>query len=227
MLNSASVCRCLRFEIRTIAAGVICLLRRVTGGLMRSENGFRVKDTIYELRHKRYHANTPRIYVCLSVSPVRNRITQRQIRNASLFELHTTVIMKSLVLHTVMLCSLVNKEEGGCVSWHSYPFATQLSLQHEKGNSLFLRNACIHISNYTQQKTADLKLGLLHVIVAADHVAAISCNKINTRGCPVCVVWPKQNTAEQVRLFPNPYTAYRPRHYFHQRLQKAAATTNC
>jgi len=34
---------------------------------MRNENGFRVNDTIYELGHKRYNANKPRIYVCLSV----------------------------------------------------------------------------------------------------------------------------------------------------------------
>jgi hypothetical protein len=188
MLNSASVCKCLRFEIRTTAAGVICLLRRGMDGLVHNENGFRAKDTIYEMRHKRYHANTPLLYVCLSVSPLRNRITQRQIRIVGLFELHTTVIIKILVLHNVMPCSLVNKGEGACLSLHSYPFVAWLSLQPEKGDSIFLRNSCIHISNYTHQKTGGLKLGLLHVNVAADHVAAISCNKINTRGRPVCIV---------------------------------------
>jgi hypothetical protein len=70
--------------------------------------------------------------------------------------------MKVFVLYTVMPCSLVNKGQGfgdgGCMLLHSYPFATWLSLQPDKEDSIFLRNAGTHTHNIKLHTSEDRKL---------------------------------------------------------------------
>ena len=112
MLNSVSVCRCLSFEIRTTAPVVICLLRRVMDGLVYNENGFRVKNTICEMRHKRYHA-THATHICVSVSPLCNRIIQRKIGIVSPFLVTRDNYYEDFGTAHLMPCGLVNKRQGG------------------------------------------------------------------------------------------------------------------
>jgi hypothetical protein len=158
---------------------------------MRTASEWRIRSAKWNINGT---TRTCHAYTCLSVSPLRNRIIQSQMGIMSLFWVTYGGYYEDFGIAHLTPCGLVNKGEGGCLSLHSYPFATWLSLQPEKGDSIFPRNAGIHISNYTYQNTAGLKLGLLHANVAADQVAAISCNKIHARGCLFCVFWPKQDT---------------------------------